>query len=154
MFLFFLNSTEWKCFSLRTKYPNLHKDVFFFSLEREREVFFLNVCFEASVLFCLCVWKRKRVKAKTPAGLEEAVLRNPLWRDSPYFLSGSVHLAVAPRGEELISQTEEEDFISRWISDRPFSNDRLCTTCLSSPCRTPFGTSSPPHGVSWLLVLI
>lgn len=53
------------------------------------------------------------MKAKPPAGLEEAVLRTPLCRDSPYFLSGSVHLAVAPSGEELISQTEEGDFISR-----------------------------------------
>lgn len=86
--------------------------------------------------------------------------RNPLlgWRkqcwelhceETPLISSVEVSTSLSLlEGKELISQTEEGDFISRWISDRPFSNDRLCTTCLSSPCRTPFGTSSPPHGVS------
>ena len=38
--------------------------------------------------------------------------------------------------------------LSQWISGRPFSSGRRCTTCRGSPSRTPYGTSSPRHAPS------
>lgn len=141
----FPHSSKWKCFSLTKCLQTCIK--FFFLAD------FFFVYFYPPVLFSLCIWKHKREKVIPLLGWrkEHLELRH---EEISRLLSGRVHLAVPSNEEELISQTREGDWISRWISDRLFSSDRLCTTFLSSPCHTPFGTSSPPHGVSWFLVLI
>lgn len=90
------------------------------------------------------VFLETRKQRRKTAELEEAAPRASLWKQPP------PRPSWLPLGDEeqLVSRTQEMDWISRWISDRPFSSDRLCTTCLFSPCRTPFDTSSPHHEVS------
>lgn len=134
-------------FQSQKKSPNLRKVLFFLLI-------FCRLFLPTNCIFSLCLETEKR-EGEPPVMLEEAALRAPSWRNlpsSPQWKSPPT--AIAPSEKELISRTREGDWISRWISDRLFSSGRLCTTCLSSPCRTPSGTSSPPHGVSWFLVLI
>lgn len=135
----------WKCFSLRKSLQTCIKLHSFFCL-------FLPTSFSFSFVFGNGKERRRTPCWAGGSSTESSIMK----KISPRLLSGRVHLQLSLQVRKSSSHGRGEggDWISRWISDRLFSSDRLCTTCLSSPCRTPFCTSSPPHGVSWFLVLI
>lgn len=67
------------------------------------------------------------------------------WRLSPQLFSGK-------RQRRLLALSGDRargvGTLSRWISGRPSSSGRQCTTCRGSPYRTPCGTSFPRHAPS------
>lgn len=92
-------------------------------------------------VFVFSLWletTKRKIRQSPLLSLEEAELRT-----SPSPPRSSEESASPPHRGAPPSLR-----FSRWISDRLFSSDRLCTTCPSSPCHTPFGTSWPPRGVS------
>lgn len=141
-FFFLIHQESENVSVFKKKSPNLHKVLF-------SCWFFCFLFIPAAYIFSSCLEtekERKRTPCWTGGSSTEELLREEISS-----VEESTSLSLRKK-LEIILRTEEGGWISRWISDRPFSSDRLCTTCLSSPCRTPFGTSLPPHGVSCFLV--